>query len=524
MNTQRNLWIPLLIGSIILAGLIGSMFFPPYLVWAGIMIAMFGAILLGHPRHLLFFFWLWAALLPLISQISNNPAIRYVDELFAVAIIGVCAAGYVWRLSDQRRISGVTKIFIALIGVTAVSFAVNRSPIANAVNFVLGYLSFPFVFFVAYTMLDRRHWRYLFGAVIGLMLLQFVLNVGWRLRINSLPNIFSYTLSPVDMAQGTFASCARVAYFMVVVIFTLFSALRLDKKYRPWIILLLLVAILQLYMTYTNHAFMYFVVLFPVYLVVSKQSMRIRLACVVLVILGVLGFSFLAAWDVSTDFTTVSVDVQFDQQNLEQRWDKFVYGPKMELIGRVAIQNATREPFLWLLGNGPGNGLSAVAMQRGSDFSWEYLGSFVANTANFRAGDMTSITGSFYSGILSIWSELGAVGYLLYLGLYIYVIQRIARGLLRSQYTDPFQRVLAEGLVMAMLTFLISSILIDTFWAKYYTVGLWIWAAMVWDPAVEEDPGETPSADFTGQGQGDQPEPLVAPAANRWQRPSAPSR
>ena len=519
MNNQRNLWIPLLIAAVIGAGLLGSMYFPPYMVWAGIMMALFGAILLGHPRHLLFVVWLWASFLPLISQAWNNLAIRYTEELLAVAVIGICGASYVWRLSNRRGIGGISKIFIALIGVMAASAVINRSPIANTVNFFLGYLSFIFVFYVAYTTLDRRHWRYLVGGIIGLMLIQFVLNIGWRLGVNPLPNIFSYSYSPVDMAQGTFASCARVAYFMVAVIFTLFSALRLDKKYRPWIAILLFIAGLQLYMTYTNHAFMYFIFLLPIYLIISKQSMQVRLACVALVILGVLGFSFLAARDVSTDFTTGSVDVQFDRQNLEDRWERFVHGPKIELINRITVENAARAPFLWLMGNGPGYGLSAVGMERGSDFAWEYLGAFVANTASYRAGDMTSITGSFYSGILTMWSELGAVGYLLYISLYVYAIRRVVLTLFRNQYVEPLQRVLAEGFVMAMLTLLLSSILIDTFFAKYYTVSLWIWAAMVWTPAEKSqrsEDGDQPSE------VGNPPEALAAPAPSRWAR--SPSR
>ncbi|MBC8207245.1 MAG: hypothetical protein H8E68_08880 [Kiritimatiellaeota bacterium] len=132
---------------------------------------------------------------------------------------------------------------------------------------------------------------------------------------------------------------------------------------------------------------------------------------------------------------------------------------------------------------------------------------------------MTSITGSFYSGILTMWSELGAVGYLLYISLYVYAIRRVVLTLFRNQYVEPLQRVLAEGFVMAMLTLLLSSILIDTFFAKYYTVSLWIWAAMVWTPAEKSqrsEDGDQPSE------VGNPPEALAAPAPSRWAR--SPSR
>jgi len=348
--TPRNLWIPFLIAGVILIGLIGSMFFPPFLIWGGIMIALFGSILIGHPRHLLFLFWVWASIRSLIRGMIDHPIIRGSNGFFIVAIIGICIAGYVRRRTDTGGIAGILKIVTALLGVTLASFLVNLSPIAGTIWFLVNYLSFPFIFYVAYTMLDRRHWRYLFGAMIGVMLIQFALNVGWRLGVNPLPNIWSGTFNIYDVAQGTFGTCAHVAYFMVAVIFLLFSALRLGKKYTPWIILLLGVVVIQWYMTYTNHSYLIFAILLPVYLVISKQSMRIRAACILMVILGAMAFSWLAAVDDSAG-NTYTVGATLDFENFEHRWDRFIHGPKMELINRITVQNATKDPFLWVLGN-----------------------------------------------------------------------------------------------------------------------------------------------------------------------------
>jgi hypothetical protein len=532
----RNLWIPLLIAFVIGSGLLASMFFPPFMAWGAITVIMLGAILIGHPRHILFLFWVWASFRPLILQMADHSVVRGSNGFFYAAIIGICFAGYVWRRTDTGRISVVFKMVTALLGVTLASFLVNRSPIFNITWFFMNYLAFPFVFYVAYTTLDRRHWRWLVGGVIGLMLIQFALNIGWRFGANPLPNIWTGTGNTYDLAQGTFGTCAQVAYFMVAVIFLLFSALRLRTKYKPWIILLLGVAVIQLYMAYTNHSYIMFMVLLPIYLVLSKQSVRVRMACVVMVILGALAFSFFAAWDTSSGSVEASVDSMLTAENLELRWDRFSHGPKIELINRIAVQNVSRDPMLWLFGNGPGNGLSAVGMKHNNAFAWEYLGEFVANTDNFTAKDMSSISGSFYSGILSIWSELGVGGYLLYLGIYVYVIGRVTRRLIKNQYRDVFQRVLAEGFVMAMLMFLFVSLLQDVFWVPYFTVGLWIWAAMVWDPVAPEDGEQT--SDVGGQtsavsGQlparrglqpGGRSEALnqknskTAPVANGWQR------
>jgi hypothetical protein len=245
----------------------------------------------------------------------------------------------------------------------------------------------------------------------------------------------------------------------------------------------------------------------------------------VIVLLGAGTFMFLSAADTNRGATfgaRSQLEDNFDQQNLERRWEKFTQGPKVELISRIAIQNAAQNPYLWLLGNGPGNGLSAIGMTKGSDFAWEYLGDFVQSTDMFKGRGMTSITGSFYSGILSVWSELGAVGYVLYMALYIQLLLHVVWGLSRNQYIEPIQQVMAEGFAMAMLLFIILSFLGDVFYAKYFAGGLWIWAAMVWDP-VEPDEGEerAVSEPETADGRriqrsagGGQP----VPAVNRWQR------
>jgi len=452
------------------------------------MLAMFGAILLGHPRHVLFVFWVWASVRPLLRGATDSVVVRAGNGFFAAAVIGICIASYARRRTDAGGITGILKIATALLGVTLASYLVNRGPIGSATWFFMNYMVFPFVFYVAYTTLDRRHWRYLFGGIIGLMLIQFALNIGWRLGINPLQTQWTGIINTYDLAVGTFGSCAHVAYFMVAVLFLLFSALRLGKKYTPWIILLLGIVALQWYITYTNHSYLIFVVLLPVYLIISKQSVRVRMACILMVILGAMAFSYLSAWDTgSATNITNSVETSLSGENLQHRWDKFICGPKMTLINRIAVQNTTKDPLLWVLGNGPGNGLSSVAMKNGSDFAWEYLGAYVANTESFNADQMTSISGSFYSGVLSIWSELGVAGYLLYNSLYFYVIGRVARQMIRNQYRDVFQRMLAEGFVMAMLMFLVVSFLSDILWVLSFTVGLWIWAAMVWDPVEAEE-------------------------------------
>ena len=527
---SRKLWIPLLIAAVIAGGLLGSRFFPPYVVWAGITAGMFGIILIGHPRQLLFVYWSWVAVQALVMQMSRSPAPKYIEKGLTAAMIVICMAGYARYRTDGRRALSFFKIFNLLLGVSLASWIVNKGPVFNAGNFFMVYLAFPYIFYVAYTTLDRRHWRYLLGVSMGLMLIQFALNIAWRAGINPLPNEWKGTINTADIQQGTFGSCAMVAYFMIINIFILFSALRLDKKYRPWIFLLLMVAVLQWYMTYTNHSYVFFLLLLPIYMTISKVSMRMRGAVGLLVVSFALLFALFSAKDTYRNIDLgvggrSQLGANFDRQNLERRWKRFTEGPKIDLINRITVKNATKEPFLWFLGHGPGNGLSSIGLSQGGAFAWEYLGEYIHDSSTYKGMDMESATGNFYSGILSIWSELGVVGYMLYMGLYISLIVHVGLRLRRNQYTEPVQQVLAEGFIMAGLLFLMVSFMADIFWAKYFAGGLWIWAAMVWDPVVPE--GKKPESGDPGGGGlksavrgrsvgGRQP----SPAVNGWKRPA----
>jgi hypothetical protein len=440
-----------------------------------------------------------------------------------MAILGICIASYIRHRTGMRGIAGVFKTFGALLVITLASEFMNRSSIISAINFSLLYLFFPLVFYVAYTYLDRRHWRWLFVIMISLMLIQFVLNIGWRLGVNPLPNEWKGTGNFADIAMGTFAGSPSVAYFMIAIIFLLLSALRQNIKHKPWILMLIGVAVLQWYMTYTNHSYIFFVLMLPFYMFISKSSMRLCLYIGVVVALVAGIFMLISSMDT---YRSMSIGAQsqlaanFEWTNLEQRWERFTTGPKIELINRIAIQNVTKDPYLWLLGNGPGNGLSAIGMSKGSDFAWEYLGGYVNDTSRFRTTGMTSIAGSYYSGILSVWSELGVLGYVLYMALYIQLLIHVGLRLRRNQYMDSVQRVIAEGFVMATLLFLMVSLLWDIFYLKYFAGGLFIWAAMVWDPVEPEDE----KTDNGEQRTDDRGLSTPIPIVNGWRRPAVPGR
>ena len=118
-QTRQNIWIPLLIAGIILAGLVGSLYFPPFVVWGGITVAMFGAILLGHPQQVLFLFWMWASFRPLIRGLGDNFIVKGSNGLFVVALIGICMAGYAQRRTVTSGMAGILKIFTSFAGCNA---------------------------------------------------------------------------------------------------------------------------------------------------------------------------------------------------------------------------------------------------------------------------------------------------------------------------------------------------------------------------------------------------------------------
>jgi hypothetical protein len=142
-----------------------------------------------------------------------------------------------------------------------------------------------------------------------------------------------------------------------------------------------------------------------------------------------------------------------------------------------------------LLGGGPGNYTSRTAFLTGRPLAQlpHMFDLYISSDPGYTSA-RTSVLASPRTGYITLWGELGPAGMLLYWGMYVYAAVRVWRQSRRRLYVDPHRHILAQAFVPSVIAFLIVNALRDIGVVLVLNVGLWIWAAAVWN--ADEPPGD----------------------------------
>ena len=472
---------------IVLGSIILGFFVNPLWVWSAVAAIMLASIMLGHSGNVLFLFWLWASVAPLLTQYLQSSIVGYLDELLMIMVIIVFMGSTVLQRKKVPDATGFIRLFIGLLAVSLISFLWNEKIPLNTFQALFTYYIFPFILLTALLLFNptRRLMSIFLKSVLGLFLVHVVLNIGWFLRINPLINRFWY--STVDFAQGTFASASWAAYFSIIIIFICLNAgVRSHGKTRVYWFGGMLLGLLNFYLSHTNHGYALIAILYLLFIMLfpNGRTLKIGLALCALVIalvLPVLEQRFMSTEQMEYQENITDV---LSSEGLSLRWRMFKLSPKIRLLDRIVVQNARNTPMEWLIGMGPGLGVSVVGMSKVSPKALEYLGEYYLSSSGRMELADGSIMSSAYSGIFSIWSEVGLLGFIFYVGLYVYPWVRVWRQYRCKVYVDTLQILLVEAYLLAIPLFLMVNILTDLFWPDYYVVGLWIWAALIWRPVL----------------------------------------
>jgi len=476
----------LLIGGIILGGLLLSVWLSPVIAWASIAAITIGTLLLGHPSVALGTLFVWSLLEPTVKLYAWNVAIKSIDEGFIALCIAI--VGYTLfirrRLREETRVFFRFALFLAFFGMG--SLLVNKGSVVSLINFYSSYWGFMVTFPVAYYFGRNLSFKKFITAIDIFFLIQAVMNFGWLFGFNPLRNEHAYDLdlNTADFAKGLLGSSAFFAYFTGAYIFLLFSRLRIPKENRLWLTALLLLAGVQFYICYASHAYLYLGLLFLGYIAVRRFPLQriVSFACLGVLLVGLMAFA--DQWMVSTGKTgggKGTIYALTDPSIRRQRWKTFTRSPKITLMERVVVHDIGASPLQWCVGHSPGNGACNIARSRLSGAVLDYLLEYYA-TFSGAASHHGSVLEDPGSAVLSMWTSVGVVGMFVWIGLYLYVLKKIMGQIRRREYGDPYQQALAEGFVMALMMFLITNTLRDTLDTRSFQVGLWWWAAYVWDP------------------------------------------
>lgn len=455
---------------------IASFFVNPIYVWGGVAAASIGFILLGKPFWLLMIILGWSLTAFIWESILRTKLLARVDDVLILVMLAVFIGHVV-----IKRIKPVPylKVYLATIFLTFISKMYNGSSLVNMGLFILAYCAPYLVFLLMYIVHDKFLTRKIINLIIGIFLFGVLLNIGWLVRVNPIPNIHYGT---IDFAKGTLGSCDNFSYFTIFMIFLSLSFIRLEfkRRRRTKYLILLVISLLQLYLTYTNHAYLYLIILFVVYLIVTRQKISgyitlLSFAFFVILLLSTVGQSRMASEMDGYQGFRLS-----DPVEVRKRVDRFINeSHKVDLFMRVVPHGYHEGTFSWLIGHGPGAGVGTVARNKPSDYTFKMLGEYYLSYSGRLGLVGSSITQNPWSGISSLWSEVGMVGTVLFFTLPLLPARTVLKRLLRGYYDqDGYQKCVAEAFVMFVAIFFTINLMKDFWSVDAFAFPMWALAAL----------------------------------------------
>lgn len=476
MNSDRHIIVGLLlVGVVILA-----FFFPPWMAFGLLAAVSFGTLLLGSPRVILYLYLGYTSIQALIDVSLLRDATKYVNDGMALILWVLFFTHQAFRRFNFAPIKNWWKIISLFLGYVVFVWLVNRSSSRGAWQFFSIYLSFIPFFILAQHYMTRKDVRVIIIFSVLLFWLNVILNVGWFFRINPLWNEHLANNNMVDVALGSLGSCSHVAYFCCMLFFLVFALLRhpeiLGKKWRRPLVVTLLAIIVQLYFTFTNHAYVLFAAVFIPFVIGSKIYRKWYVYGIA--IIAVVG----AGWLISTDEQWRE---NFSEKNLIYRYDALANSAKVQLFGDLLVKNFENYKEEWLLGVGPGNGMGSIGKDNFSPFAVRMLLSYY-KAADFHSLQMDSISGNTTSAVFTLWGDLGAIGSLLFFLFFIAVFKKcisVIRGV-----CEAYKKMIAEFLCGAFVFFSLVNVIYDLLFYTFFSIWIWLFVTFLYLPEEIERP------------------------------------
>ena len=447
-------------------------------------VVIVGAMLIKHPRPLLALFFSYTAIQCLVTASIRNILVGYLDEMMVVAATVMVLAPRAMGRSGGPTLRVLSRLVTLYLMVVGASAWVNAMDTGKAgvplLHFVLTYLRFVPIFYLAYDCARPGDARSFMKAGTVFLLLQVALNAGWYMGINPLPNNYVF----VDLSQGSMGASNYTAYFLIPVILCLLASFITPdvRVRRAGIVLLLLLSTIQFYMCFAVHAYLLLAVSLAIWMLQSgklaKHLVRIGVASLLL-------WGTVLALNVFFQASGYTFLDELSPTRLLERFAAMKYSPK-GIVYRGVLFEAPHEMPVPLLGAGPGKFGSIVGFQYNTPLAERYI-NYIYDTWSGREMMLSgSITQNPHCGALGIWSETGPIGFALFFGMHVYAALRISRQYRRGAYRDSVRRILASAILPSMASWLLLSLVWDAFHMSILQCGLWAAMAVVWDPDPPE--------------------------------------
>jgi hypothetical protein len=484
---------------IIIIGLVLSLLFTPFTAWSLLTAAMVAMMLVPRPQVIVICYIYWSLLGrifvdPTLYVGFRIPMVRFVDEFLAVGMT-VCLLGQITLVKRMRKaLNTYLACLTVLLVFMAISVQVNGVPRVPAFKFTTAYLGFVPAFLLMLDYTPRMSGRRFIAFLTLVLFVQLALNIGWKFGFNPILNVDQ---GGPDFAHGTLGGCNYVAYFCVFFILLCVSRL-LERESvpgfsRPWTFVLMTLCFVQLVYTFTTHAILLLVLMIFLMLVMGLRFgyMPVNVAFVfiaVFLFVGLLTFLIIQVSDVGR-----FLNVTLSPKTLMERLESMKHG-SLATVYRNVFFDVWDELPAPILGGGPGNFSSAVAIEYGAPLTKKYIWFYYMSASGQQMIRGSSVTQSLISGISAMWGDLGPAGAPLFFALYVIPARRVWRHMNNNAYIDPHQRVLSRAYITFMVMCLLITLLQDNFWSDLLQCSVFAMSAYLWDPILPEKPNLIPES------------------------------
>jgi hypothetical protein len=422
--------------------------------------------MLGDAKILLAGYWLWATVGEYAYQITAENRLRYGDELLLGLVLVAIVFDQAMRRRRLHELRPMLLMFIALCALLALSHLVNRGVLTKTAvtgvqyyrPFILGYL--------AYITLGPDTLPAAVRFFLATLFFQLGLNLGWLLGFAPLPHPGIYT--GVDFAVGTMGSSLLVGYTTCIGIVLCVCVAWATQ--RPIYGVAALALLGSFVMTNTFHGYVFLAVMFAVLLLVPVRRLLFHL----LAVGGIITLLLLVFWVLPNVLPEFPVLNEF-----AVRGQELMTGRKMAAYS-MHLSELPKDVPVFLLGAGPGNLGCAMADETGYlPVKYHGTGYTQQELAQTIGGSIIAHT---HTGLLSIWSDMGPIAFLLYWGAHLYAIGRVWRAYYYGSYQHPWQRAVAQAFIPVMTLYLMVAFMTDLVHTALWGFIPWVWAATVWTP------------------------------------------
>lgn len=472
---------PLLVLLFVIVGVVLTQTLGLLMGWWVALIGIIGPMLLGNPKVFIWLILIFSGVQAL-AQGCFGPFVKYLDEGIFLGL-GVLIMGHVALDSSflrKRDMKRYLILFFALFCLVVFSGLLNGTSKVNLFHFIKSYLLFGGFFIVARHFFDGRDAKNFIKYFTFFILLQIVLNIGWWLGINPLPNPRGY--SAVDFSIGTVGGANSVAYLIIMFLFVLYGLFN-SKVLRNKVPILAMggLSLIAFFLTHTMHAYIFLAICFLIYSPISFRSASPLRAAIIIAIIVAPLLLLVNQMTANKQYGSLEGNA-LTQKNLEYRWLKMTRGPKAESYADSFWHLPNEKFHYWIVGAGPARYMSVPARLRPTPLALKYLGDFYLTHSGREERRGGSITQNPLVGVCALFGELGLIGIFLYLSLYALPLYRVVSFLKAGLYRDAWQRILAQALVPSLCVYLGLNLLVDYFANLTFVILLWVWIAIVWNP------------------------------------------